>query len=287
MTRIISLPLTDDDDNVFEIIIEESANPKRSKQDWQRIGLEFYKKKLKSGISAKEFAKTLGIPYGTFTKSMSRYKNDIAFAINIDRIENTPASKLKKADRQKLILQDFRNSVKTAKRNEGAAKNNKSSKWFADTIRDGVKSHKVSKPEPGKLYAFIYDAKHKDTLPVWDKYPLILYLGSGTRGSSFLMYGLNLHYIPVQARIKFLEDLLKVHSSTPRLSNNTRLKVNWSKVKGLRGSDVMIKSYLPNHIKGTFLEINPKDWYNVSLMPTQKFISKGKSFSARKVWSQY
>lgn len=282
----ITLPASDED-TVFEIIIEETRNPNRSAADWERVGLEFYKQKLKSGISAKEFAKAIGVPYGTFTKSMSRYKDRINFAIKIDRIENTPEHKRTRSQRQNLMIDDFRNSVRKQKRNEGAAKNNKSEKWFAQTIRDGVKSHKASKPVPGKLYAFIYDAKHKDTLPVWDKFPLILFLGSGTRGSSFLMYGLNLHYIPVQARIKFLEDLLKVHASTKRLSNNTRLKINWSKVRGMRGSDVMIKSYLPSHIKGTFSEINPRDWHNVALMPTQKFISKGKSYSSRKVWSNY
>ena len=33
-------------------------------------------------------------------------------------------------------------------------------------------------PEAGKLYLYAYDAKNKDTLPVWDKFPLILCLGS-------------------------------------------------------------------------------------------------------------
>lgn len=287
MTREITLPVIEgDEDNVFEILIEESPR-KRTSKDWQRIGVDFYKEKNKSGISAKKYAEKLGIPYGTFTKSMSRYKSEIAFAIKMDRIHNTPERKLSRADKQARIIDDFRNSVRKQERNEGAAKGNKSEKWFAKTIKDGVRSHKASKPSPGKIYAFIYDAKHKETLPVWDKFPLIVYLGSGMQGKSFLMYGLNLHYIPVKARIKFLEDLLKIHASTPRLSNNTRLKVNWSKVKGMRGTELMIKAYLPNHIKGTFLEINPKDWHNVALMPTQKFISKGKSFAASKVWSKY
>ena len=45
---------------------------------------------------------------------------------------------------------------------------------------------------PGEMYMFYYDAKHKDTLPYWDRFPLVFPFSKVKDG--FL--GLNLHYLP-------------------------------------------------------------------------------------------
>ncbi|WPK18030.1 hypothetical protein [Escherichia phage BYEP02] len=111
---------------------------------------------------------------------------------------------------------------------------------------------------------------------------MIIYLGLGKHN---LMYGLNLHYIPPKARQQFLEELLKQYANTPTITNKTKLKIDWSQVKGFRGADQMIKAYIPGNIMGSLVEIAPKDWANVVLMPLQQFVSKGKRFSANKVWS--
>ena len=141
-------------------------------------------------------------------------------------------------------------------------------------------------PQVGRIYAYVYDAKHKDTLPYWDKFPLMIYLGSYTaKNGNKLLLGLNLHYIPPKARQEFLEELL-VNANTDTITNKTRLKINWSKVKNMKGADQMIKAYLPNHIKGSMTEVKPADWINVIFMPLQQFMSKGKRFSSRKVWSK-
>jgi len=82
-------------------------------------------------------------------------------------------------------------------------------------------------PEAGKLYLYAYDAKNKDTLPVWDKFPLILCLGSKVaKNGNLLFYGLNLHYVPPRVRQEFLEIML-VYSSTKRLTDKTKLNVDW------------------------------------------------------------
>ena len=98
------------------------------------------------------------------------------------------------------------------------------------------------------------------------------------------MYGLNLHYIPPKARQEFLEELLKQYANTPTITNKTHLKIDWSKVKGFKGADQMIKAYIPGNIKGTITEIKPSDWANVVMLPLQQFMSKGKRFSSQKVW---
>lgn len=273
---------------IFELISEAAPTPRpanvsRNERKWVELGLEFQQKKSK-GMTSKQFAEEKGIPYATFTKSMSRYASKIKFAEKIAKLEGKKPNKLSKQERQLVMINSFRQSLRDKIANEGAAVNNKSSRWFSETMKKNIRGHSVSKPQPGKLYAYMYDAKHKDTLPFWDKFPLIIYLGLGKQGSSTLMYGLNLHYIPPKARQQFLEELLKQYANTPTITNKTKLKINWSQVKGFAGADKMIKAYLPGHIKGSLIEIKPADWANVVMLPLQSFQSKGKRYSANAVW---
>ncbi|BBC78215.1 DNA end protector [Escherichia phage EcS1] len=273
---------------IFQLINESVAKPLRpatkSEQQWVKIGVEYQKEKRK-GVTAKAFADERGINYATFTKSMSRYASRIKVALQVDDLGKKSPNKMTKQERQVLMINSFRTSIRDKLANEGAAVNNKSAKWFAETIKKNVRGHQVTKPMAGKLYAYIYDAKHKDTLPFWDKYPLIIYLGRGSGTTGHLMYGLNLHYIPPKARQQFLEELLKQYASTPTITNNTKLKIDWSSVKGFAGADKMIKAYIPGNIKGKLIEIKPSDWANVVMLPTQQFMSQGKRYSATKVWS--
>lgn len=271
--------------SIFQIINEAKSEkaPSRNEKQWVAIGIEYSDAK-KKGKTAKAFAEEKGIAYATFTKAMSRYASAIKTALKIRDLEEKPSHKLSRQDRQLLMINSFRKSLRDKVKNDGAAVNNKSAKWFAETIKKNIRGHKVTRPQPGKLYAYMYDAKHKDTLPYWDKFPLIIYLGLGKQGTSTLMYGLNLHYIPPKARQQFLEELLKQYASTPTITNNTKLKIDWSKVKGFKGADKMIKAYLPGNIKGSLIEIKPSDWANVVTLPLQSFYSQGSRFSANKVW---
>lgn len=271
---------------IFEIINEAAPAARavsRDEKRWIEIGVEYAEAK-KKGATAKSFAEEKGIKYATFTKAMSRYSSRIKTAIQVKKLEGKPTHKLTKQERQLIMINSFRSSIRQKIANEGAAANNKSSRWFNETMKKNIRGHKVTKPSPGKLYAYMYDAKHKDTLPFWDRFPLIIYLGLGKQGTSTLMYGLNLHYIPPKARQQFLEELLKQYASTPTITNNTKLKINWSQVKGFAGADKMIKAYLPGHIKGSLVEIKPADWANVVMLPTQQFMSKGKRYSSTSVW---
>lgn len=274
--------------SIFQIINESTPTKKPSldEKKWVALALEYNKLK-KKGITRAQFAEEKGLNPATFSRSLSRYASAIKTAEKIEKLETLPKHKLTKQDRQLLLINSFRSSIRDKIKNEGAAINNKSSKWFTDTIKSTVRSHKVSRPMPGRIYAYAYDAKHKDTLAYWDKFPLIIYLGMGKQGSSTLMYGLNLHYIPPKARQQFLEELLKQYASTPTITNKTKLKIDWSKVKGFKGADLMIKAYLPGNIQGSLAEIEPKDWANIIGLPLQQFMSKGKRFSANKVWKSY
>ena len=53
-----------------------------------------------------------------------------------------------------------------------------------------------NKITPGRLYLYMYDAKHKATLPYWDKYPLVFPYAETEDRKGF--YGLNMHYLPYE-----------------------------------------------------------------------------------------
>jgi len=58
----------------------------------------------------------------------------------------------------------------------------------------------------GNMYMFFYDPKTKDTLPYYDRFPLVIVVGPAEGG----FYGLNLHYLPPVLRARFLDELLDV-----------------------------------------------------------------------------
>lgn len=278
----------------FEVISEEDKpkpQVKRKLDDWVQLGVDFRRAKLK-GVSAKKFAEARDINYATFTKSMARYRKQIDDEV-ARRKEETEARR-KRNDYRKQhavdIVNDFRNSLKKVTVGVPLAKRQReSSEWFSQFLKTSIKTHKVAKPATGRLYTFGYDAKYKDTLPYWDRFPLIVFLGSGrSKAGNIVFYGLNLHYAPPKARQEFLEELLKRgYGSTKRLSNKTMFKINWNNVKNMRGASHMIKSYLPSHLQTPLAEIAPRDWAKSVWLPTQTFVSKGKGFSAKKVWSQF
>ena len=57
----------------------------------------------------------------------------------------------------------------------------------------------------GRMYTFFYDAKYKEKLPYWDRFPVVLILDMYQGGFS----GLNLHYIPPRYRVRLLYELYK------------------------------------------------------------------------------
>lgn len=178
----------------------------------------------------------------------------------------------------KSIVDEFRSLVKLAKQNPSKSKK-KSEEWIVGQM-GRIKSHRVAKPSPGKLYMFGYDAKYKDKLAYWDKFPLMVCLGV----SSTHMVGLNLHYIPPKQREEFLESLLR-YASTKLITNKTALKIDWSKVKAFKGAHHMIKMYLASNVRLGMLEVNPRDWHNVIHLQTQQFVSHGKNISATRAYN--
>ena len=261
----------------------------RTKQEWIDLIKDYLPLKERKGVPVSKFCKDREINEQAFRTALTKYDRIAQRQLKQPLTEATKPNrsnrKQRKRERKKDLIKSFRAQLKQTAAQGAAKANNKSLKWFKQVIGDSVRGRKVTKPEVGKIYAYAYDAKYKNELPYWDRYPLMIYLGSyKAKNGNTLMLGLNLHYIPPRARQAFLEELLP-RANTDTISNKTRLKINWGMVKGMRGSNQMIKAYLPNRIKGSITEVKPSDWINVIFLPIQQFQSKGKRYSAKRVWS--
>lgn len=131
-----------------------------------------------------------------------------------------------------------------------------------------------SKMAIGKLFLFKYDAKHKDTLPWWDRLPLIILL-SATKDD---FTGINLHYFPIKKRIEIFDKIV------PKRKMSTMGKATQFNLKGLadvRNLTAGYKRYLKTHVKTKVIMIHPTEWMKTIYLPLEDF----QKASKRKVWS--
>lgn len=118
----------------------------------------------------------------------------------------------------------------------------------------------------GSMYMFFYDAKHKETLPYYDKFPLVIVLGPAEGG--FL--GLNLHYLPLPLRAKFLDALLDVLNNK-KYDETTKFKVSYDvlrRVSKMKYFKPCVKHYLTSHVKSRFSKILAPEWEIATFLPT-------------------
>lgn len=266
---------------IFEQVDPVTKRKTKTREDWIKIGVDYLVHKDKHWKQS-EYAKEAGIPLSTLEKRLRMYRKEILAEYEIEKklIVLT-------GNKKKDIINQFRTLLKDRSKT-GLGARRKSKEWFDKTVKDAYRTRMTSRPIIGRIYAYTYDAKYKDTLPYWDQFPLIVYLGSrSTKDGGTIFHGLNLHYIAPKARQEFLEALLVNYSSTSTINSNTKLRINWNMVKSMKGSELMIKAYIPKNVKGQMKEINPKDWPSIIFLPSQNFISKGRPFSARKVWNKY
>lgn len=135
-------------------------------------------------------------------------------------------------------------------------------------------------PQWGFMYMFVYDAKTKDTLPYWDRFPLIIMTEPAEGG----FYGINLHYLHPNIRAIFLDKLMATIKGK-ELDERTRLKIRYQllqSVRKYREFAPCYKRYLFSHIK-TRVSLVPADQWDVAIfLPTEHF----KGASKTKVWAE-
>jgi hypothetical protein len=122
---------------------------------------------------------------------------------------------------------------------------------------------------PGFTYLFEYDPKGKDTLPYYDRLPLVIPFGKDETG----FIGLNMHYVHPKYRLLLLARLN--HFKVKTNNNEQRLLMSWEFIKNASKYPEVapcVKRYLFSHVRSKFLKVPDDDWMVMSQMPTQMFV---------------
>lgn len=126
-------------------------------------------------------------------------------------------------------------------------------------------------PRIGGMYLFSYDPKLKNTLPYYDRFPLVFPIGTNQADG---FYGLNMHYLPPILRAKLMDELYK-YVSNNKLDETTKLQISYKllkKISSLRFFRPCLKKYLFSHLRSKFFYIEPKEWDMALFLPLDRFI---------------
>jgi len=146
-------------------------------------------------------------------------------------------------------------------------------------LKDG-KLEVVKKPLPGRMYMFAYDAKHKDALPYFDRFPLIFMVGPAKGG----FYGLNLHYLPPRIRAIFFDRLLELATSKT-LNEKTKLRMTYAILSSAQKFEAFaptFKHYLTAQMKSPPTFVPADEWETVLFLPSARWQGAKEST----VWKQ-
>lgn len=127
----------------------------------------------------------------------------------------------------------------------------------------------VNKLLPGAMYMFQYDPKYKDTLPYYDRVPLIFPFRMVKDG----FYGINLHYLPLTLRAKLMDGLYD-YVNNKRYDESTRMNLSYRLLNSsskLRYFEPCVKHYLYDHMQTRFMYIYPSEWDIAIFLPTARF----------------
>tara|TARA_B100002019_G_scaffold54947_3_gene47145 strand:+ start:53784 stop:54401 length:618 start_codon:yes stop_codon:yes gene_type:complete len=159
----------------------------------------------------------------------------------------------------------------------------RSDRWYINAVREFAKG--VDNPmsvfssdlgkfetsvDTGNMMMFTYDAKHAETLPYYDKFPLSIIIEPLPNIGGFS--GINLHYLPPLFRAEVLGAL---RETTEKLTDEkAQLRSSWEVVKRfsqypqIKGA---VKKYIFGQVTSRFYKVNPIHWRSAVFLPTQQF----------------
>ena len=124
-------------------------------------------------------------------------------------------------------------------------------------------------PKYGIMNLFGYDPKFKETLPYYDRFPLIFPIDFAKGG----FYGINFHYLPPGARVNFLRQLSRFASDK---NYDKKTRYNIGELSG-RYFKKTIKHYLYSQVRTSFLNIPADEMAIAIFLPVARF-KKGKPY---------
>ena len=125
------------------------------------------------------------------------------------------------------------------------------------------------RPKYGIMNLFGYDPKLKETLPLYDKFPLIFPLEPAKGG----FYGINFHYLQPGARVAFLRQLSRF-ASDKNFDKKTRYQIG--NLSG-RYFKKTIKHYLFSQVRTSFLNVPADEMAIAIFLPVARFM-KGQPY---------
>lgn len=131
----------------------------------------------------------------------------------------------------------------------------------------------------GRMYYFFYDPKLKDTLPYYDRFPLVIPIERYADG--FL--GLNLHYLSSKIRVRLLNKL-SAYLTNDFYNEDTRFRLSYDMLKGASSIpefEPCLKRYLYTQVESRFLEIPAQEWDIACLLPNEQFVKKSRQYVQR------
>lgn len=177
---------------------------------------------------------------------------------------------------QKVEFEAFRKGI-TPRTKESRA-------WFRKRVqnmsvnrRDLIGSDPIesrNRSAVGSMYHFFYDAKYRKTLPYWDSFPLVIPVQSAPGG----FHGLNLHYLPIPLRAKFLDGLMDI-TNNKKFDESTRFGLSYDYLKGASSMKYFkpcYKHYLTKQIEGKLSYIPPPEWEIAVFLPSAQWNNSSK-----------
>lgn len=128
---------------------------------------------------------------------------------------------------------------------------------------------------PGNLYMYFYDAKTKDELPFWDRFPMVFPF----RVQSDRFWAINLHYLPLPYRAKLMDALYGTRTNS-RYDDTTKLRISYQILKSaakFRYFEPCVKQYLYTQMKSQFFYIEPEEWDVALFLPLERFQKASKT----------
>jgi len=151
--------------------------------------------------------------------------------------------------------------------------------WMKKKISN-INRQPAGKFKIGGLFFFYYDPKGKDTLPYYDRFPLVIPLERYNDG--FL--GLNLHYLPLQMRVAFLDKLMD-YALQSDAGEVMSMRISYDILnasRGLKEFKPCLKRYLTSQVQSKLLAVEPNEWQIAASLPVQKFTGASSAY----VWQE-
>lgn len=173
----------------------------------------------------------------------------------------------------------------------GAETVRQSAAWFrrqaksfkdANQLMASERGNLTTRARPGRMVMFFYDAKLKEELPFWDRFPVGFVVQDQGNGR---FQALNLHYLAPGLRAKLFDALTENFLNGARKPQNKRLELTYQALRGasrVKAFQPCFKTYLHGHVRSRFLEVPYEEWAIAMMLPLARFEKK----TANQVWAE-